>query len=377
MMKILMTGGGTGGHVYPAIAIANTLKANIPDVEIAFVGTPSGIENRICKSEGYGIYHVEVRGIKRSLSLSNLKALYLAWESPRKAKKIIDDFKPDAVIGTGGYVSWPITLAAARAGIPTLLHESNVYPGLVVRKLQGKVDRILMNFKDTEKYLQNAEPERLICVGNPLRRAFETVKKDDARKRLGIPLDAKVILSYGGSRGAQKMNETIVEFMNANRDKNTIHIHSTGDIGKTEFRRKFVEYGLDKCENIRLYEYINNMPDMMAAADVIICRAGAMTVSEISMMRRAAIFIPSPNVAENHQFKNAKLLADKDAAAVIEEKDLTVGLLTEKTDRILGDDEYRKCMESRVGEFANPQANRLIYDEIIKLVNNHMNKSYC
>ena len=375
-MKILMTGGGTGGHVYPAIAIANTLKANIPDVEIAFVGTPTGIENRICRAEGYDVYHVEVKGIKRSLSLSNIKALYLAWDSPRKARRILDEFKPDAVVGTGGYVSWPITMAAAKAGIPTLLHESNVYPGLVVRKLQGKVDRILMNFKETEKHLQNADPEKLVCVGNPLRRAFETVQKDDARKKLGIPLDAKVILSYGGSRGAQKVNETIVEFMQVNRDKNIIHIHSTGDIGASDFRKKFIEYGLDKCENIRLYEYINNMPDMMAAADVIICRAGAMTVSEISMMKRAAIFIPSPNVAENHQFKNAKLLADKDAAAVIEEKDLTVEMLIEKADKILGDDEYRRKMELNVGDFANLNANRLIYDEIIKLVNNHMNKKF-
>jgi UDP-N-acetylglucosamine--N-acetylmuramyl-(pentapeptide) pyrophosphoryl-undecaprenol N-acetylglucosamine transferase len=185
-----------------------------------------------------------------------------------------------------------------------------------------------------------------------------------------------VILSYGGSRGAQKVNETIVEFMRVNHDKDIIHIHSTGDIGAADFRKKFVEYGLDKCENIRLYEYINNMPDMMAAADVIICRAGAMTVSEISMMKRAAIFIPSPNVAENHQFKNAKLLADKDAAEVIEEKDLTVELLTEKTDKILEDNEYRRKIESNVGEFANLNSNRLIYDEIIKLVNNHMNKKF-
>jgi UDP-N-acetylglucosamine--N-acetylmuramyl-(pentapeptide) pyrophosphoryl-undecaprenol N-acetylglucosamine transferase len=371
-----MTGGGTGGHVYPAIAIANTLKANIPDVEIAFVGTPAGIENRICRSEGYDVYHVEVKGIKRSLSLSNIKALYLAWDSPRKAKRILNEFKPDVVVGTGGYVSWPITLAAAKEGIPTLLHESNVYPGLVVRKLQRRVDRILMNFKETERYLQNADAEKLVCVGNPLRRAFETVKKEDARKKLSIPLDAKVILSYGGSRGAQKVNETIVEFMRVNHDKDIIHIHSTGDIGAADFRKKFVEYGLDKCENIRLYEYINNMPDMMAAADVIICRAGAMTVSEISMMKRAAIFIPSPNVAENHQFKNAKLLADKDAAEIIEEKDLTVELLTEKTDKILEDNEYRRKIESNVGEFANLNSNRLIYDEIIKLVNNHMNKKF-
>lgn len=375
-MKILMTGGGTGGHVYPAIAIANTLKANIPDVEIAFVGTPGGIENRICRAEGYDIYHVEVKGIKRSLSLSNVKALYLAAVSPIRAKKILDKFKPDAVIGTGGYVSWPIISAAAKVGIPTVLHESNVYPGLTVRKLQGKVDRILMNFKDTEKYLGKAGSERLLCVGNPLRKAFETVKKEDARRKLGIPLSSKVILSYGGSRGAERVNEVIVEFMRNNTCRNVIHIHSTGDIGAAEFRKKFTEYGLDKRDDIRLYEYINNMPEMMAAADLIICRAGAMTVSEISMMRRAAIFIPSPNVVEDHQFKNAKLLADAKAAEVIAEKDLTPELLEKRANEILGNDEYRSSMETNVAEFTNADANRLIYDEIIRLINNHMNKTF-
>ena len=145
-MKILMTGGGTGGHVYPAIAIADTIKSKNPEAEIAFVGTPGGIENRICRSEGYPIYHVEVMGIRRSLSPKNIKAFYLAVVSPVKAKKIIDEFKPDVVIGTGGYVCWPICMAAAKAGVPTVLHESNVYPGLAVRKLQSKVDRILLNF---------------------------------------------------------------------------------------------------------------------------------------------------------------------------------------------------------------------------------------
>lgn len=373
-MKVLMTGGGTGGHVYPAIAIANTVKANIPDSEIAFVGTPTGIENRICKAEGYDIYHVEVKGIKRSLSPSNIKALYLALVSPMKAGKILKSFKPDIVIGTGGYVSWPIIAAAASAGIPTMLHESNVYPGMTVRKLQDKVDRVLLNFEKTADHLNKADPERLLCVGNPLRKDFETVNKADARRKLGIPLDAKVVLSYGGSRGAQRMNETIVEVMKLldAADSSIVHIHSTGDIGASTFMAKFKEYGLDKCNNIKVYNYIHNMPEVMAAADVVICRAGAMTVSEISMMKKAAIFIPSPNVVENHQYKNAKLLADKDAAVVIEEKMLTPDRLCKEIKRLLENSVLRESMEKKVFEFSNLQANRLIYDEIIKLVNENI-----
>ena len=374
-MKVLMTGGGTGGHVYPAIAIANTIKNNIPDAEIAFVGTPRGIENRICRAEGYDIFHVEVKGISRSLSPANVKALYLAAVSPIKAKKILKEFKPDIVIGTGGYVSWPIISAAVSAKIPTLLHESNVYPGLTVRKLQDKVDRVLMNFEDTAKYLKKADRENLLCVGNPLRRGFETVTKSEARKKLGIPDNAKVLLSYGGSRGAQRLNETVVEVMKLMTDKGSdiIHIHSTGDIGAAAFRERFKEYGLGKNNNIKLHEYIHNMPDTMAAADVIICRAGAMTVSEISMMKKTAVFIPSPNVVENHQYKNAKLLADKKAAVVIEEKNLTPEKLCAIVERLLGDDGLRQDMETNVYKFSNLSANRLIYDEIIRLVNEHYN----
>lgn len=372
-----MTGGGTGGHVYPAIAIANTIKKNIPDAEIAFVGTPRGIENRICRAEGYDIFHVEVKGISRSLSPSNIKALYLALVSPSRAKKILREFKPDVVIGTGGYVSWPIIKAAVSEGIPALLHESNVYPGLTVRKLQDKVDRVLLNFEDTAKYLKKADSKDLLCVGNPLRGGFETVTKSEARRKLGIPENAKVLLSYGGSRGSQRLNETAVEAMRLMREKGSdiIHIHSTGDIGAAEFRESFKKYGLDKNSNIKVHEYIHNMPDIMAAADVVVCRAGAMTVSEISMMKKAAIFIPSPNVVDNHQYKNAKLLADNNAAAVIEEKDLTPQKLVSEIERFINNPETRRNIEENVFAFSNLSANRLIYDEIIRLVNEHYDRS--
>ena len=266
---------------------------------------------------------------------------------------------------------------AVSEGVPTLLHESNVYPGLTVRKLQDKVDRVLLNFEETAKYLKKAGEGNLLCVGNPLRKGFETVTKSEARRKLGIPENAKVLLSYGGSRGSGKINETVVEMMRLMSEKGSeiIHIHSTGDIGAAAFRESFKNYGLDKKGNIKVHEYIHNMPDTMAAADVIICRAGAMTVSEISMMKKAAIFIPSPNVVENHQYKNAKLLADKNAAIVMEEKELSPERLCSAAEGLLFNGEVRREMEKNVYAFSNLSANRLIYDEIIRLVNEHYNES--
>ena len=365
-----MTGGGTGGHVYPAIAIANTIKQNIAGSEIAFVGTPGGIENKICKNEGYPIYHVDVMGIRRSLSPKNIKAMYLAFTSPHKAKKIIDEFKPDVVIGTGGYVSWPILVAASKRGIPTLVHESNVFPGLTVRKLQKHVDKILLNFEDSKQYLKASDDDSLVCVGNPLRNGFKTVKKENARKKLGIPMDAKVLLSYGGSRGAERVNQTVLKLMKEYDANNphVVHIHATGDIGRDAFKKEFMSLGLDMLGNVEVSDYINDMPTVMAAADLIICRAGAMTLSEIAMMKKAAIFIPSPNVVDNHQYKNAKLLADKEAAIVIEEKDLTAEGLCELVSKLLSDDELREKMAENVGGFARIDSNKLIYDEVINLV---------
>ena len=372
-MKVLMTGGGTGGHVYPAIAIANTIKQNISGCEIAFVGTKKGIENKICKNEGYPMYHVEVMGIRRSLSPRNIKAAYLALTSPIKARKIINEFKPDVVIGTGGYVSWPILVAASKEGIPTLVHESNVYPGLAVRKLQKHVDKVLLNFEETKKYLKGADEEDLVCVGNPLRNGFKTVKKEAARKKLGIPMDAKVLLSYGGSRGAGRINQTVLGLMKEYDAKNpdVMHIHATGDIGREEFNKEFLSLGLDMLGNVEVHEYINDMPTMMAAADLIICRAGAMTLSEIAMMKKAAIFIPSPNVVDNHQYKNAKMLADKNSAVVIEEKDLSVESLCQTVSKLLENDALREQMSANVGQFAVEDANKRIYDEVVELVSSY------
>lgn len=372
-MRVLITGGGTGGHVNPALAIANTIKQNDHDAVIAYVGTKRGIENKLVPKAGYPMYYVDVKGIKRSLSPSNIKAAYLALTSPIKAKKIIREFKPDIVVGTGGYVSWPVVKAASQMGIPTALHESNAIAGVAVKMLQKSVDRIYLNFEKTGESL-SCDRAKLMKVGNPILGGFSSMTREEARKKLGIPDKYKyVILSYAGSMGAEKVNDAVLCLMREFTAKHpeVYHIHATGSIELELCTSQFKEMGLDKCENIELCEYIYDMPVRMAAADITINRAGAMTISELAATGKCSIFIPSPNVAENHQYKNAKVLSDAGAAALFEEKELTDGAkpLIEEVEKLLSDegDELRAKRSEKIRQFAVSDANKLIYNDLVKL----------
>ncbi len=366
-----MTGGGTSGHVNPAIAIAESIKLNFPSAEIAFVGTPRGIENKLVPATGYKLYHVDVRGIRRSLSPANIRAAYLALTSPYRAKKLIKEFKPDIVIGTGGYVSWPVIKAASMMGVPSMLHESNAYPGVAVKMLAGVVDKILLNFDKTAEYLK-CPREKLVTVGNPLRAGFVPASdKSAARVAVGADKYEKMILSYGGSMGAQYVNEAVLAMMRdyTQHHPEIMHVHAVGSIELADATKMYSDYGLCGAENIKMLEYIYDMPAQMAAADLLICRAGAMTISEVAMMRKPAIFIPSPNVTENHQYKNARMLEERGAAVIIEEKDLDGGAkLTEAVKKLLSDDGARQRMGELAGEFAVLDANKRIIDEIRKLL---------
>lgn len=379
-MRVLITGGGTGGHVNPALAIANTIKQNDPDAVIAYVGTKRGIENKLVPKAGYPMYYVDVKGIKRSLSPSNIKAAYLALTSPIKAKKIIREFKPDIVVGTGGYVSWPVVKAASQMGIPTALHESNAIAGVAVKMLQKSVDRIYLNFEKTGESL-SCDRAKLMKVGNPILGGFSSMTREEARKKLGIPDKYKyVILSYAGSMGAEKVNDAVLCLMREFTSKHpeVYHIHATGSIELELCTSQFKEMGLDKCENIELCEYIYDMPVRMAAADITINRAGAMTISELAATGKCSIFIPSPNVAENHQYKNAKVLSDAGAAALFEEKDLVDGAkpLVEEVEKLLSDggEKLRAERSEKIRQFAVSDANKLIYNDLVKLAQSGRNK---
>lgn len=367
-MRVLMTCGGTGGHINPAIAIANTIKANIPDAEILFVGTKRGKESVLVPRAGYELEFVESQGIRRSLSPSNIKALFRALISPYEAKKVIRKFAPDVVVGTGGYACWPVLKGASMLGIPCVVHESNAIPGMAVKRLQKSVDKILVNFDRTRDYI--AKKEKVVRVGNPLSEGFSTMEKNAARRKHDIPEDALCVLSYGGSGGAEFLNgialEVMKEYIASRRD--IVFIQATGSRNYAEIKARFDELGLCNCPNIRLFEYIYDMPEFMAAADVVICRAGAMTVSELSIMGKASIMIPSPNVVDNHQYKNAKVLDDAKATCLLTEQGLTAELLWENLEAPLYAPEKRAAMEQEIRQFADRNANERIFKEIMALV---------
>ena len=364
-MRIIFAGGGTAGHINPAIAIANKIKENIPDAEIAFIGTKRGMENNLVGKAGYPIHHIEIQGLNSLFSLSTIKTAYYFATSPGKAKKLIKDFKPDIVVGTGGYLSWPLLKAAYALDVPCAVHESNAIPGRAVKMVQKMVDRIYINFPTTSEYFDASAQEKILCVGNPLITAPDTAKKDGLREKLGIPPSAKkIILSFGGSLGAQRVNEEILALMRDHiaKDPEIFHIHATGRIEYQDAMAKAEEYGLLNCPNIRLLEYIYDMPLWEKVADVVICRAGAMTLAEMSLLGKACIVIPSPNVAHNHQYENAKRLADAGAALMIEEKEISTELLSENLFRILHDGAFAASLRQSILGFAHPDA----ADEILK-----------
>ena len=390
-MKILMTCGGTGGHINPAIAIADTIKANIPDSEFLFVGTKRGLESELVPEAGYDLRFVESMGFERSLSPKNIKALYLALFSPhmKSTKKIISDFRPDVVVGTGGYACWPIMKAAYNMGIPTVIHESNACPGVAVKRLQNSCDMILTCYDDTAQSLRKDCRHKVVKAGTPIRGRFCTVSRQEARKRLGIPDEIKyTVISYGGSGGADVLNDVSALFVRdfVSKHSEIMFVHATGTRRYESALKRFSELGVDlgKLPNVKIMSYIHDMPLYMAAADVVIARSGAMTLTELADMGKASILIPSPNVANDHQFKNAQLLASRAAAIVIRESSLTCERLTHEVCGLIGYDMQNErysahdakinLMQKNISEFACHDANKKIYRLIVELASKKAKK---
>ena len=374
-MKVLLAGGGTAGHINPAIAIANTIKARDKSAEIAFIGTKKGMENNLVAKAGYPLYHIEMSGLRRSLSLSNIKTAYYYFTAPIKAKKLLLDYQPDVVIGTGGYLCWPLLHAAAKLGIPTAVHESNAIPGKAVKMLENDVDRIYINFPTTEQYF--TETDKILCVGNPLITMPDTKTETDLREKLCIPANTKkILLSFGGSLGAQRVNEEVLALMRdyTAHHPEIFHIHATGKIEYEDAMAMAKEYGIDDKPNIRLLEYIYDMPLWEKTADAVICRAGAMTIAEMALLGKACILIPSPNVANNHQYENAKRLSDAGAAIMHEEKNLTPSTLIESVQSILENEENAASLSGAIRAFAKPTASDDIYKDLLLLTSEEIRK---
>ena len=325
-MKIMFVAGGTGGHINPAIAVANEVKRLEPNAEILFVGTEGRMETRIVPNAGFELKTLKMNGFSRNMSLSgikqNLETAYLTLKASSDAKKIISEYKPDVVVGFGGYVTGPVVRTAVKMGVKTAIHEQNAFPGVANKALAKLVDKVMLTSAAAEKYMKCKNPP--VVTGLPVRREIIKTDRDFARATLGLKNDDMLVLSMGGSLGADAINNAVVTMLTTLKDeKNICFLHSTGKYGKwvgEKLKENGVAYG--KGTNIEIREYIDNMDICLPACDVVISRAGASSISEIAILGKPSILIPSPNVAENHQFHNAMTLAENDGAILIEEKNL-------------------------------------------------------
>lgn len=371
-MHILFAGGGTAGHINPALAIAGYIKEKEPNTKISYIGTAKNLEARLVPSKGYDFYTIDVSGFQRRLTpkniIKNMSAVKKAVTASVKSRKLLKELKPDIVIGTGGYVSGPVLREAAKLGIKTAIHEQNAFPGITTKALSSVVDRVMLAMPEAEKYIKLKN--KPYYVGNPVRSELTQISGEEARKRLG--LDSRpLILSFGGSLGARPINEAVVGLIkNHNNTGKYYHIHATGKSGYQSVSNMLIKECGKLADEITVKEYIDDMNICMAAADLVICRSGAITLSELCVCAKASILIPSPYVAENHQFHNAMTLKNKGAAVIIEEKELTDSLLIQTVDNLLSNKDKLNKMEQSAKECGVPDSNERIF-KVIKGLYSH------
>ncbi len=371
-MKILFAAGGTGGHINPALAVAGTIRDRLgDDAEILFVGTPTHMETRLVPEAGFDFTSVDIRGFYRGLSWKNIKrdtaAVFKMFSGSRKAKKIIADFEPDVAIGFGGYVSGPVIRKAAQMGVPTAIHEQNAFPGMTNKALAKQVDLVMLTSEDAAPRMEcKNEP---VVTGLPVRKEMIAADRAECRKKLGIPDDKILILSMGGSLGADTINEAMIDLITAKKDDDDCYfLHAMGQYGgyvPDRLKENGVE--IENNPNLELREYINDMEVCMPAADLVICRSGASSLYELRALGKASILIPSPNVAENHQYYNAMELVNNHAAEIIEEKDLTGEKLYAMVQDLVSNPEKIHSMEEKAKEMAILDAADRIADRLIGL----------
>ncbi|MBQ6600879.1 MAG: undecaprenyldiphospho-muramoylpentapeptide beta-N-acetylglucosaminyltransferase [Clostridia bacterium] len=371
-MRILFAAGGTGGHINPALAVAGEISERYPDAEILFVGTKEKMEARLVPAAGFDFTTIKISGFQRQLTpeniIRNIKTVWYLLTCGRRVKRIIKDFKPDVVVGFGGYVSGPVVRMAAKMGIPTAIHEQNAYPGITNKTLAKQVDRVMLTAAEAEKYLAAKNP--VLVTGLPVRGEMLRADRDISRSELGIKDSQKLVLSMGGSLGAATINNAMVDIIADNVKREDLYfLHATGQYGlwvPDKLREKGVDP--DGTANLEIREYINDMHRCMAAADIVICRAGASTLSELQAMGKASILIPSPNVAENHQYHNAMALVNKNAALILEEKEFTKEKMQELFACLADNDAERKSIEAAAKAMSTDDAKQKIADCIVSLI---------
>ena len=370
-MKVIFTCGGTAGHVNPALALAGYMQKKHPDMQILFVGTPDGMEGALVKNAGYAFRSVVISNFHRSLAprelWHNLDALVKMVTSRRQANAILKEFQPDLVVGTGGYASYPVVRQAACAGIPTAVHESNMVPGLTTKMLENYADRIMVGFEECRQHYRH--PEKIIVTGTPVRGDFFDLTKAQAREKMALGDDRPLIVSFWGSLGASNMNRQMLDFFRHEKAEGLPfhHIHAVGSAGWEWMASELRENGLSNCPSLDIREYIYDMAVVMRAADLVICRAGASTVSEITALAVPTVIVPSPYVTNNHQEKNARILEKHGGAVLLPEKEADGHALYETAKAILLDPARQSSMSRGMAELGILDATERIYDTVMSI----------
>ena len=367
-MRVIFTCGGTGGHINPALAVAKLLRDRKPDAQILFVGAVDGMEADLVPREGFRLETLTVASYLRKISFSalrhNVRTAFEIRRALRRADEIIREFQPDVILGTGGYASFPMLKQGTKRHVPTAVHESNAVPGLATRMVADRVDKILVSFEECRGAYRH--PERVEVVGMPVQEEFLYTRREDARRTLGLD-DRPLIVSAWGSLGAREMNKKIADFMRLEcQEKRYRHIHATGSYGWKWMPEYVRQKGVDLAENplVTMQEYIYNMPVLMAAADLVISRAGASTLNEIAVAGTPCIIVPSPNVTNNHQEKNARILEKHGAAVVLRENECDGELLYRTAKELLEDAPRREKMRKNLRELAVLDSAQRIYNII-------------
>lgn len=371
IQRIILSGGGTGGHIYPALAIYNRLKELNPNLECLYIGTQNGLESTIVPKAGLDFASIEISGLKRSLSLDNFKVLWQMLTSSRKAKALIKDFQPDIVIGTGGFVCAPVLYAAAQLKIPTLIHEQNSVAGMTNKFLSRYVTAVATSFKEVHGDFEKVS-SKITFTGNP--RAQEVVNYPSNPRILsetyGLADQTPTVLIFGGSRGAPALNKAAIESIEALNQASYQVIIGTGTVHYDEWVQYIKDKDIKLAKNIRLVPYIDNMAAVFQAVDLVVSRSGATTLSELTSLGIASILIPSPYVTDNHQEKNAMALVDHDAAVMIRESELNASRLTHQINQLIADPARLTLMAEKSKSLGTPQA----INDIIKLMETIVNK---
>ncbi len=369
-MRVILAAGGTAGHINPALAIADKIRVLYPDAVIKFVGAQGGMEERLVRKAGYDFTAFRMAGLQRKLTPKNIKrniqAVHYYITARGDAQKLLKEFRPDVAIGTGGYACAPVLTAAAKMGIKTVIHESNSLPGITTTMLSKQVDKVLVSNEDVITHL--SRKDNCVITGNPLRSNIPIEERSAAREKLGLK-DGMTIVSFGGSLGANKLSEAVVKLVKWEQEAGDInHIHSYGGNGKDMFEGLMKDNGVETGERFRAREYIDNMYTCLCAADLVISRAGAMTLTELKATGRASILIPFPQAAENHQYYNALTMSKNGAAKLIEDKDLSAERLLEEVRYLYNNREKLKEMGENAAKLNIPNSTDLVVGNILDLV---------